>query len=33
MISDIVRHLDYLVVIVLAIIVYRLLGAPLAFKV
>lgn len=33
MIDQITRHMDYIVVIVAAILIYRLLGEPLAFKV
>lgn len=32
MIDDITEHMDYVVVVVLAIILYRMIGRPLAFK-
>jgi hypothetical protein len=33
MISEITKHFDYVLIIVAAIILYRMLGEPLAFKV
>lgn len=33
MIDDALSHMDYVLVIVIAIILYRLLGRPLAYKV
>ena len=33
MIDDVLGHLDYVVVILLALILYRMIGRPLAFKV
>jgi hypothetical protein len=33
MLDQITKHMDYIVVIIAAVLIYRLLGEPLAFKV
>lgn len=33
MLTEITKHFDYILIIVAAIIVYRMLGEPLAYKV
>lgn len=33
MIKEVVSHLDYVIVIVAALVLYRLVGRPLAYKV